>query len=349
METTTETPFPAEGIYLNMPEALYHSIPAFSKSLVKKFRISPIDAWEALYGPPKEEQKEHFTYGSALHCLLLEGKEAFDARYCKAFDKSKHPGALDTVDDLKAFLDARGATFPKSASKGALIHIVHTLVPDAPILESLKAEHRLDAAGKTELPAALYDEVVSREWLRQIEWMPEVQATEVSFFWIDEQFHIPCKSRIDAVFFRNIAGSMAACVGDIKTFGNIREKPIADCVAYETGVRGYHIDALFYTRAIKATPRIFHDREGVNWPAFTDTEFHLLYIEKGRAFPNILPREVLVRQLGGLTELGQAASGAIQDAANQYRDLHEAHGKKPWNAVHAADVLTEAHIPIFLL
>lgn len=345
---STEIPFPEPGIYLNMPEATYHAIPAFSKSLVKKFRISPIDAWEALYAA-EEKTTPDMVYGSAFHCLLLEGREAFEARYCKAFDKSDHPGALDTVDDLKTFLDSMGATFPKSASKGSLIHIVQTLAPDAPILESLKAEHRLQSAGKTALPAATFDEILSRDWIRRVEWMPEVQATEVSFFWIDEQFHIPCKARLDAVFFRQVAGAMRACVGDIKTFTNTREKPVADCVAYETGVRGYHIDALFYTRAIKATPRVFHDREGVNWPAFTETEFHLLFIEKERAFPNVLPREVLIRQLGCLTELGQAASGAIQDAANQYRELHEAHGKKPWNAVHAADVITEAHIPIFLL
>lgn len=348
MSESLETPFPAEGVYFDMDEATYHSIPAFSKSLVKKFRISPIDAWEQLYGTEREST-DALDYGSALHCLILEGRPAFEARYCKAFSKSDHPDALDTMDELKRLLDDQGATYPKSASKPSLIHIVQSLNPDAPILESLKAEHRLASTGKTEIPAAMFDEIFSRDWIGQVGFMPEVQATEVSFFWIDEQLHIPCKARLDAVFFRQIGQKMEACVGDIKTFTNTRRRPIRDCVAYETGAFGYHIDALFYTRAISITPKVFHDRENVQWPDFKDTSFHLLYIEKGRSNPNVLPREVLIRQCGSLTELGQAAIGTIQDAANQYRDLHEAHGKKPWNAVHAADVITEAEIPMFLL
>lgn len=346
--TTTEIPFPEPGIYLHMPESTYHAIPAFSKSLIKKFRISDIDAWESLYGT-EDDSTDAKEYGSALHCLLLEGREQFESRYCKAFSKADHPGALDTVEDLKTFLDSNGATFPKSASKGSLIHIVQTLAPDAPILDAIKAEHRLACAGKTEIPAAMFDEIVARDRFQGTAFLADKQATEISLFWIDDHFHIPCKARIDSLSFRKTAAAMIGHVGDIKTFTNTREKPIAKCVADEVGWRGYHIDGVFYTRALKVTPRIFHDAEGVNWPEFTDTAFELLFIEKGKVHPNILPRELVVRQFGNLTELGQAAMGAIQDAANRYRDLHEAHGTKPWNAVHAADVITEAHIPIFLL
>ena len=348
METATEIPFPEPGIYLHMPEATYHAIPAFSKSLIKKFRISDIDAWESLYGT-EDDSTDALDYGSALHCLLLEGREAFESRYCKAFSKADHPDALDTVEDLKTFLDSNGQTYPKSASKASLIHIVQSLHPDAPILESLKAEHRLTSNGKTEIPAAMFDEILTRDRYQNIAFLADKQATEISLFWIDDHFHIPCKARIDSISFRKTTAAMIAHVGDIKTFTNTREKPVAKCVADEVGWRGYHIDAVFYTRAIKATPKIFHDAEGVNWPDFTDTAFELLFIEKGKAHPNILPRELVVRQFGNLTELGQAAMGAIQDAANRYRDLHAEHGKRPWNRPHALEFITEADVPIFLL
>ena len=348
MTERTEIPFPEPGIYFDMPEAVYHSIPAFSKSLVKRFRISDIDAWESLYGDEDDSTTDK-DYGSALHCLLLEGREAFESRYCKAFDKADHPDALDTVDDLKTFLDGMGATFPKSASKASLIHIIRSIAPEAPILEALKAEHRQASAGKTEIPAAMFDEILSRDHLRTVDFLADTQATELSLFWIDERLHIPCKARLDSVSFRNVAGVMEAVVGDIKTFTNTRERAVHDFVAYETGARGYHIDGHFYTRAIKAVPKVFHDREGVRWPDFKETSFHLLFIEKGRRHPNVLPREVMIRQFGSLTELGQAADGAIQQAANRYRDLHEAYGKRPWNAVHAAECITEADIPSFLL
>lgn len=346
--TTTEIPFPAEGIYLHMPEATYHAIPAFSKSLIKQFRISDIDAWESLYGT-EDDSTDAKEYGSALHCLLLEGREQFESRYCKAFSKADHPGALDTVEDLKTFLDSNGATFPKSASKASLIHIVQTLAPDAPILDAIKAEHRLACAGKTEIPAAMFDEIVARDRFQGTAFLADKQATEISLFWIDDHFHIPCKARIDSLSFRKTAAGMIGHVGDIKTFTNTREKPIAKCVADEVGWRSYHIDGVFYTRALKATPKIFHDAEGVNWPDFTDTAFELLFIEKGKVHPNVLPRELVVRHFGNLTELGQAAMGTIQDAANRYRDLHAEHGKRPWNRPHPLEYITEADVPLHLL
>jgi hypothetical protein len=345
----TALPFPEEGIYLNMPETEYHSIPAFSKSLVKAFKISDIDAWTQLYG---EDQgiNEAFDYGSALHALLLEGKDAFGSRYCKAFDKRDHPGALDTVDDLKSYLDSNSQTYPKSASKPSLIHIARTLNPDAQILADLQDAHRASSADKTEISATAYDEIVSRDWVRQLSFLADMQASEVSFFWVDKHFHIPCKARLDAIAFRKTMTGMEARVGDIKTFTNVRQKPIRDCVAYESGVRGYHIDAVFYTRALKVTPRIFHDSTDANWPEFSDTAFELLFVEKGKAFPNVVPRELVVRNIdGSLTELGQSAMGAIQDAANRYRDLHSEHGDKPWNRAIEFDYITEAEIPMFLL
>lgn len=346
-ETTTE--FPPEGIYLNMPEDTYHSIPAFSKSLVKAFRVSDIDAWESLYGEGKPAT-EALTYGSALHCLLLEGREAFDARYCKGFDKKDHPDALDTVEEIKRFLDGQGISYPKSASKPVLIELVRSHHPDRPILDLLKRRHEAASVTKQELSAAAYDEIVSREWLGKVAFLADAQATEVSFFWTDKQWHIPCKARLDAVSFRKNPLGHYAHVGDIKTFSNIREKPVADAVAYEVGLRGYHIDAAFYTRAIKMAPRVFHDAPDAKWPEFQTTGFELLFIEKGRPFPNVLPREIAVREFGGgFTELGNAAMAVIQDAVNRYRDLHEAHGTKPWNAIHPADTITEASVPMYFL
>ena len=346
-EPNNPAPFPEPGIYLSMPESVYHSIPAFSKSIVKKFRISDIDAWEALYGDGTETTAA-LDYGSALHCLVLEGKEAFEARYCKAFDRKAYADALDTVEDLKKFLDGRGSAYPKTAPKASLAYLVRNLAPEQPVLSDLQDAHKANSAGKTELPADAYDEIVSRAWLRSA-FLSDVQATEVSFFWVDSTYNIPCKARLDAISFRKMPFGIEARIGDVKTFTNNREKPVADFVAYEVGLRGYHIDALFYSRALKVTPKVFHDAPDTQWPDFKDIAFELLFVEKGRRFPNVLPREVVVRQLGDLTELGQSANGVIQDAANRYRDLHFKHGKEPWSQPHALDYITEAQVPIFFL
>lgn len=343
------TDFPTPGIYLHMPESVYHSIPAFSKSLVKKFRISPIDAWEMLYGDEDEEKNDALEYGTALHCFMLEGADAFNARYCKAFDKSEHPDALDTIDDLKKFLKSQGQDFKASEPKPVLIERVQSFAPTRKILEVLRREHDAASDGKLSLSASTYDEILSRDWIRSVGFMPYAEATEISFFWIDERTGIQCKARIDSLGFRNTPmGGVDAVIGDIKTFTNTRQRPVSDAVAYETGSRGYHIDALFYTRALKATPRVFHDSD-FKIPDFDAIAFELLFIEKGKRMPNVLPREVIVRGIESLTELGQAADGAIQQAANQFKELPAKHGSSPWNSVHPAEPITEAEIPIFLL
>lgn len=348
METTTELPFPEPGVYFSMPEDVYHRIPAFSKSLIKQFRISDIDAWESLYGTEDNSTVDKI-YGSALHCLFLEGREAFESRYCKAFSKADHPDALDTVDDLKTFLDSNGSTYPKSASKGSLIHIVQTLAPDAPILEAIKAEHRLACAGKTEIPAAMFDEILARDRFQGAAFLADKQATEISLFWIDDHFHIPCKARIDSLSFRKTAAGMVAHIGDIKTFTNTRRKPILNCVAYETADKAYHIDAKFYTRALSKVPKIFHDAPDAKWPEFNRIAFEFLFIEKGRAFPNVIPREVDLNSSGVTAEAGAIAGGTIQEAANSFRELHQQFGKKPWNAVHASDFIGDSDLPPYLL
>lgn len=341
--------FPTPGIYLHMPEEIYHSIPAFSKSLVKKFRISPIDAWEFLYGEERETT-DALDYGSALHCLLLEGREAFESRYCKGFDKGDHPGAIDTVNDIKEWLDAMGIQYKSSNSKPVLIELLKAVDPEVPLVSELKEAHQSASSGKIEIPASSYDEILSRDWIRNVSFLQDAQATEVSFFWNDERLGIPCKARLDAIAFRKTPmGGMEAVIGDVKTFTNSLDRPIAHSVTYETGKRAYHIDGHFYTRALKATPRVFHDEEFANWPEFDEISFELLFVEKGRRFPNVLPRELSISNLGSLTELGQAADGAIHQAANEYRELLSRHGERPWNSVHSPDVITEADIPLYLI
>lgn len=344
----TPSTFPEPGIYLHMEEAAYHAIPAFSKSLVKKFLISDIDAWEMLHGENRETTDD-LDYGSAFHCLILEGREAFDARYCKAFDRASHPTALDTADELKKFLKSQGQEFKASDAKPALIERVQAFAPDRGIIDILKAEHAEQSAGKTLINKSMYDEIVSREWVRNVSFLQDSQATEISLFWHDEHFGFPCKARLDSIGFRKTMAGMTALIGDAKTFTNTRQKPILECVNYETGAKRYHIDGYFYTRALKSTPRIIHDDSKAKWPDFKDIAFELLYIEKGRRFPNVVPRELAIYQLGELTELGMSAAATVQDAANRFAALQKERGAKPWNTVHAHDVITEAQIPIYLL
>ena len=339
---TEKLPFPEPGIYLDMPESKYHSIPALSKSLVKKFMISPIDAWEALN--KEQEHKDCFDYGNALHAFLLEGKEVFDKQFCKGFDPRDFPDALATVEQIKSRLKAHG--IKPEGNKPDLIKLLLDQDPDAPIIDKLKEDHNSAAKSKIQLSAKDYDEIVSREWLIGKAGIEKEALKEVSFFWYDDQLKCNCKARLDSVL---VDGSTAR-IDDIKSFVNSRERNIEGFAGYEIGMRKYHIDAYFYATALQSTPHLFRGSpHECNWPVIIDPTFHLLFIEKGRENPNVMPCEIILQSMGNKTELCLAAEVSIRNAAGQFNKLFKELGELPWNRIHNSSEITEEHIPPYFL
>ncbi|MGL5094412.1 MAG: SAP domain-containing protein, partial [Planctomycetia bacterium] len=88
----------------------YLADPALSGSAFKILLTEPT-AWRwARPDNPLCERAESRPQrrGSAAHCAILEGLEAYDRRYCVAPDRADHPDALDTIDEHKAWLRERG-------------------------------------------------------------------------------------------------------------------------------------------------------------------------------------------------------------------------------------------------
>ena len=65
---------------LGMPEAEYHARPELNSSTLKYFLKAPALAKD----PPTVAPTASMTVGSAVHCLVLEGEEAFEARWKEA-------------------------------------------------------------------------------------------------------------------------------------------------------------------------------------------------------------------------------------------------------------------------
>lgn len=99
----------ADGVYLGLPMERYVKDRALSGSAFTKLNHNAPDWWfehesNPLYTPPESPARE---LGAAFHCALFEGDAAFDARYCTAPARELHPGAVDSADDLAAWIDAR--------------------------------------------------------------------------------------------------------------------------------------------------------------------------------------------------------------------------------------------------
>jgi hypothetical protein len=104
-----------------MPFEEYLAIEALSSSAIKTLNVSISDYFEEKKAPTDTAAK---SLGRAYHKRILEGKQAFDAAYTIKADKADF---LNTVDDLKSFLDVNGFEYLKSAKKEVLTNQVREL------------------------------------------------------------------------------------------------------------------------------------------------------------------------------------------------------------------------------
>ena len=119
-------PMPEPGIYFGMPEEDYHRIGACSTSELKRLRTSSMEAWAYSRRNPDYEQREakHLDYGKAVHCLVLEGEEAFADRYVSQLEPSDFEGALISTDEIKAAIrrfTIRASVNPVGTTKQELL------------------------------------------------------------------------------------------------------------------------------------------------------------------------------------------------------------------------------------
>jgi hypothetical protein len=108
------SPFPGPGIHFGMPEDEYHRINACSTSELKRMSVSSMEAWAySRRNPDYEEQaSKFFDYGKAVHCLVLEGREAYERRYAVELDASDFEDALVSTEDIRAAISRFRETAP---------------------------------------------------------------------------------------------------------------------------------------------------------------------------------------------------------------------------------------------
>lgn len=127
-----------EGIYLNMPNDLYHSLPALSSSGLKKFKESPPHYYREYISDITTnrtiQQQRTFDAGTYGHELVLEPEGYYD-RYFRMPLPIDFPNALRTDAEIKAELTKRGLKV--SGSKGEKIARLLEADPTVPVLENL--------------------------------------------------------------------------------------------------------------------------------------------------------------------------------------------------------------------
>lgn len=260
-------PIPAEGllpdgIYFNLSEERYHADPALGSTSIKELSRKPC-RWQYDRLRPRENiETEFLVWGRAWHCRVLEGADAFAARYAKPPHPDDYPNALVTTDDIKELLRQHGKKL--TGNKPDLIARAKELEEECPpffddILAKWKAEHpghtNLTDRQVTEIEDAVTN--MSRDPI-----LSSVMragslidgAAEVSIFWTNE-YGIRCKARFD--YALPPAGNrVKSLIVDLKSFTTFKGGNDEDAGVRKIYDECYDIQATHYMDAYRAAKKL---------------------------------------------------------------------------------------------
>lgn len=339
------------GIYFSMPDDEYHADDALGSTSIKALSVDPYERqFDRLYGEDKDT--DALIFGSAVHARVLEGRTPFEAKFCQEFDNSVVPeGALNTVEDLKRWLDQHGQTGLSGKTKPTLIEMVRRIDPEQPIVEVLRAEWDKANVGKTPLKPKRWAQVeTAARWVQRDPLLGAVMedgtfshgAPEVSIFYEDRGVRL--KARFDRLLRHAIV--------DVKTFRPIFDGPIdgPDGSAVKTIRRmRYGIQAASYLRAWQRARELYLEGRVFGDPpygTFLDECFDrerpswIWILIKSTGAP-----QPLVIKLDAPAAL-QVAMGDVEHAIDAHIELTEKYGAdQDWPPMRPAMDLTDAYLP----
>lgn len=242
----------ADGVYLDLALSAYLADPAIGGHGLKTLLVDPPGwRWERPDNPLWERAESRaLTRGSAAHCAILEGLAEFEARYCVAPKAEDWPDALDTCDDIRAWLKERGAKASGSKSEISLRAVELAAEREEKLLFWAALETEL-LAGRTALSEA--DDAYVRLLERFVHSDPALGPlvrgglAEVSVIWTEGAGSnaVRCKARFDYV---------GPGLVDLKTFGQPPRigRTLAQHLVAEICGQGYDLQALHQVQAWRA-------------------------------------------------------------------------------------------------
>lgn len=253
----------APGVYFGLSEEEYHRALALSASGIKWLRVSTLDWWvrSPLNPTPEDdEDSEAKAVGRAYHKRILEGRDAFYARYAPALDQHDFPHALRTNEEIVAAIEAAGGPVRglKGKRKADLIATLEEYDQESAELcwDRLAQAHAAHHAGKEFLSAKTVRKIEVAA--QMIEAHPQLGKafrggrSEVSIFWIDLETGTPMKARLDHWKTQAIV--------DLKSF-DPRGVPIDKAIARAVATYKYHIQTRVYLDAVRVASQLI--REGL--------------------------------------------------------------------------------------
>lgn len=313
----------------------YHSQHALSNSGMKDLAVSPLRYWHLHLSPdrPAERITPELTFGTALHCKVLEPDE-FGERFACEIDIGDFPGCLRTKDDLSAWLKSHGQAV--SGNKPELIDRISRIDASVPIWDVLVERYAVLTEGKVQLSKEDWLRVESANNAllaepRLVEILKEPGEFEASLFVTDPETGVRLKARMDWVTPKTIL--------DLKTFSQTRGKSIDKTVTDAIWYEAYYRQAYFYSlvHALHAGDK------SISGPQKAP-EFVLAFVESDA------PHEVRIRSLrprvaGEVNLLWEHARREVRGLIRLYADFMNRYGDKPWRSARDIDPLQNEEFP----
>ena len=371
-------PHPAisDGVYLNLPEEDYFGQDCLgSTDLIRLHQRKWGWWWSSRYNPERQQTpQDYFTYGSALHSILLEGVGAYEARFAAAPDKEAFDKLAVTIEDMQAAIREGGfALSGTSAWKAKDWRLaMRANLPGHPCWPNIVEDFE-DSIGERRAIRGVDDRMLrlmrevaidparpDNDDIRKLFDDDHPPLAEVSIFWTEGG--VRRRARIDRMF--------PAFDMDLKSLGNWSGRPLPWVTGEQIAKGGYDIQrADYWIARAKAMEFI---REGQlfggsieqrkwlqTWPdEHQDWDWVWLFYQKpepsGRA-PVIFPVMDVTRiqttpgefRLSEVLEVGLLKR---QGALQFYRSTVAEFGlDRPWARVETLHYTDEAYTPrVFL-
>jgi hypothetical protein len=377
----TTPPQPQVGIHFGMSEEEYHALPCASKTHLRNMMCSPTLFWAEswLNRDRKEKDKEHLQVGKAYHAIVLEGPDAYNARFYPAPNPADYPNALRLADDIKQALLKRdekpltrvdvpgqeGKT--RAATKDDWVRQLVRADRSVEVWDDIVAKAQQIAAGRTLL--SVDDDRRIRMAARMIANDPQLAKAfkggypEVVLVWRDPRQGVLMKARVDYLKLKAVV--------DLKSFANTRDRSVRRAILHTIAEYKYSLQPAVYLQGVDEVRKLvrkhgasavhFHDTDqtfadvgtvdrldaerltwALRWASNTTPDRWLwVFQQKGDAPVT----RGFYHPLGGTHHA--IACNMISDALRQFRACAETYGNEAWLDLAEIDDIEEEEIPMW--
>ena len=250
------------GIHFGLDEDKYHADPGMGSSSIRDLAFGPVKYQYDKLRPRERVETEAMTFGKALHCRVLEGKEAFDNRYARP----PHPkdeaykNALVTTEDIKEVLRQHGQKL--TGTKPDLIERAREIDDCPPIFDDILKDWHEKHPDHQEITPRQAQEVEDAVMLMQRD--PTLRAVMQAGSLINGAAELSIIYELDGVrrkarfdYALAPAGQrVQSLIVDLKAFSTFRGATDEQAGINKIYEMAYEIQAAYYLQAIEPARKL---------------------------------------------------------------------------------------------